>query len=152
MTQTSVRSAFQWLEGSIDPCLISRMSDLATLSIWLESQLPSPLNQECHLINLRGSTLVIGAFSPVWAARVRFQCPRLLATIERELPFVVRKIQVKVLPAKPQQKQGTYRAMKMTSDAARLLLQTARNLDHPRLSAALSRLAAHAPESEQIQG
>jgi hypothetical protein len=143
MRQKSIRSAYRWLAGSIDSGLVNRMSDLSTLAVWLENQLPSPLNQECRLINLRGSTLVIGASSPVWAARVRFQTSRLIAAIRRDLPFAVRKVQVKVLNAPPEQNASTKRAVRLSPNTAELLLQTARDINHPKLSAALSRLAAH---------
>ncbi len=147
MRQKSIRSAYRWLEGSVAPGLINRMSDLSTLAIWLETQLPSPLNRECHLINLRGPTLVIGASSPVWAARIRFQTSRLIAAIQRDLPFAVQKVQVKVLNVPPEQEPSTKRAVRLSAGTAALLLQTAHDVNHPKLSASLSRLAAHAAQN-----
>lgn len=147
MRGESLQSAGQWIEGTLDPRLISRITNLSMLADWLKNELPSPLSQECQLINLRGSTLVIGAGSPAWAARLRFQTPRLLEVMSRDLPFEVRKIQVKVLSARPASTSSTKRAVRVSPDTAELLRQTARSLNHPVLSAALARLAAHAAQT-----
>lgn len=147
MRGESSKSALRWLQGVMDPRIAAHLSDLSALAVWLENQLPSPLREECRPINLRASTLVIGVNSPVWAARIRFQTSGLLAAAQRDLPYGVRKIQVKVLPARPEQTPSTKRAVRISPDTAELLRQTARNVDHPKLSAALSRVAARAAQS-----
>jgi hypothetical protein len=51
---------------------IKRLDNLSKAS------LPTPLNQHCHVANLRDKTLVIHAESNLWATRLRLLAPELL--------------------------------------------------------------------------
>jgi hypothetical protein len=148
MQRKSMPSAHQWLQGGIAPGLVRHLADLCALASWLEGELPSSLGLHCHLINLRGHTVILGASSPVWASRLRFHADQLLAAMQRDLPLRVSKVQVKVSPKPSENKPSINRAAGFSSDTSRLLLQTARSLDHPGLRDALARLATHAVKPE----
>lgn len=66
-----------------------------------KESLPSPLNQHCHVANLREKTLVIHADSSLWATRLRLIIPSLkLKWQKNQLMPIISQIEVRVRPLK----------------------------------------------------
>ncbi|MFK5969437.1 MAG: DUF721 domain-containing protein [Candidatus Marithrix sp.] len=65
----------------------------------LNNSLPSPLNQHCHVANWREKILIVHTDSSLWATRLRYMTPFLIAKWQQESSMpTVNKIIVKVRP------------------------------------------------------
>ncbi|MEQ6343055.1 MAG: DUF721 domain-containing protein [Gammaproteobacteria bacterium] len=125
--------------------LLARAKRLEQLNHALRSQLPPPLNQHCQVANIRGDTLVLHADSSAWALKLRYSVPVMLAQLQKQPALQhLRGIDIKVRPASiaaaPAEKP---RRAHMSGDTASLLDSMADAIAHPRLQAALHRLARH---------
>jgi len=114
----------------------------------LEEYLPSPLLAHCLPGNIKDDTLTIYIDSPVWATKIRYLSPQLLAHL-RKAPQTkgIQRIQAVVNPAIFQQITPASPAVvhrPLSSKSADLLLHAAASTDSPSLSRALRRLARHA--------
>ena len=65
----------------------------------LHELIPPPLNEHCRALNVAGTTLILAADSPVWAARLRFHTPQLVKQLSSEHPFDIRAVRIRVRPA-----------------------------------------------------
>jgi len=81
-------------------CRLNRHSQmLKRLDRMCQESLPSPLNQHCHVANLREKTLVIHADSSLWATRLRLILPSLkLKWQENQLMPTISQVDVRVRP------------------------------------------------------
>jgi len=125
--------------------LLARAKRLEQLNHVLRNQLPPPLNQHCQVANIRGDTLVLHADSSAWALKLRYSVPVMLAQLQKTPSLQnLRSIDIKVKPtsvtAAPAEKP---RRAHMSGDAASLLDSMADAITHPKLQAALHRLARH---------
>ncbi|MBE9562705.1 MAG: DUF721 domain-containing protein [Proteobacteria bacterium] len=65
----------------------------------LKKSLPPPLSQHCHIANWREKTLIVHTDSSLWATRLRYMTPFLIAKWQKELSMpTINKIIVQVRP------------------------------------------------------
>lgn len=113
---------------------------LADFSQQVQACLPADLAGHCRVIGLRDGCLRLATETPAWAARLRFQAPRLVQQLRQRGAVTLHTVQVHVAPpAAP--RTPPVRKLRMTAENARLLEQTARAIDDPGLARALARLA-----------
>jgi len=81
--------------------LVQHCQTLKQLNKIFQASLSAPLNQHCHVANLRETTLVIHSDSSLWATRLRYMTPELLQQWQEEQKIpVIDKVEVKVRPLK----------------------------------------------------
>jgi len=136
------------LHGSSDALsrVLGHAGRLAALDRILRPQLGQPLASHCRVANLRRDTLVLQVDSPAWAARLRYQIPALLKTLRGQERGgagleALRDIEVRVSPPTRERPAPTQRAVRMSSDSARLIEAVAQDTDDAALQSALRRLA-----------
>jgi len=140
MRQKIASSCFQILEDAALPVL-ERAHQLERLEQIVLRLLPENLIAHCKVINLRRETLILGATSSAWAARLRFSAPELAKQL-RDQHSLELSVQVRILPQTteaPALKRGQ---PKLSMQNATLLAETAKTIGHPGLQEALYRLAA----------
>ncbi len=122
--------------------LLSRARELMALDKRLHELIPTPLNEHCRTLTISGTTLILAADSPVWAARLRFHASRLVKQLADYPRLNVRAVRVRVRPParlSPPIKRHTMSAL--TSRGAASLKQAALSISDPALKAGLLRLA-----------
>lgn len=113
---------------------------LADLGQRVQACLPAELAGQCRVIGLRDGCLRLATDTPAWAARLRFQAPRLVQQLRQRGAVTLHSVQVQISPAATPRTPPT-RKPRMTTENARLLEQTARAIEDPGLARALTRLA-----------
>lgn len=113
---------------------------LADLSSRVQSCLPAELAGHCRVIGLRDGCLRLATETPAWAARLRFQAPRLVQQLRQRGAVTLHTVQVQISPAAAPRGVAA-RKPRMSAENARLLEQTARSIEDPGLARALARLA-----------
>ena len=122
--------------------LRSRVRVLLALEQQLEQILPAPLNSHCSTLNLSGTTLILAAESPVWAARLRFHAPQLVKQLSGRIPVDIRAVRIRVkapqraVPARPASRP------RRSSAGAAALRRTAETIADPELKSGLLKLAS----------
>ena len=81
--------------------LLSRARKLLALDKMLHEEIPAPLNEHCRTLNVAGTTLILAADSPAWAARLRFHTPQLVKKLSSYHPFDIRAVRIRVRPTPP---------------------------------------------------
>jgi hypothetical protein len=78
---------------------------LKQLEQTLYTQLPTPLNQHCHIANLRGKVLIIHTDSALWATQLRYLIPELINQWQQDISplSAIDNIEVKVYPSSKKQ-------------------------------------------------
>ncbi len=72
---------------------------LKSINKGFNKSLPPPLSQHCHVANWREKTLIVHTDSSLWATRLRYMTPFLIAKWQKELSMpTINKIIVKVRP------------------------------------------------------
>ena len=145
MPQRSAVSCFQLLESAAVP-LLERARKLTLLEKAVLKLLPENLAGHCKVLNVKKETLVLGANSSAWAARLRFAEPELIRQLQCQFPGLVRSVQVRIQPVAAENPAKTPHKPEISMKNAELLAQTARDINHPGLQEALCRLAAKARE------
>lgn len=117
----------------------------------LHTRLPAPLNQHCHLANIRENTLILQVDAPVWQTRLRYLIPELIEQWRRDPAFsrlaTIDKVDARVNPLSPPSSYPTTGAvLTLSSPTAALLREAADQTTHTDLKAALLRLANHAAD------
>ncbi len=129
--------------GSRYTQLLSRARELIALDKLLHELVPTPLNEHCRILTVSGTTLILAADSPVWAARLRFHTSHLIKQLARYKPVKIRAVHVRVKPAarppSPGKRQITPRR---TPRGAAALKQAAQSISDPALKSGLLRLAS----------
>lgn len=143
MPHHRVATCSQLLESAAVP-LLERARKLVLLEQAVLKLLPQNLAGHCKVLNLKKETLVLGAKSSAWAARLRFAEPELLTQLQCHFPGLVRSVQVRIQPLVAETPAKSHQELKISMQSAELLAQTARDIDHPGLQEALYRLAAKA--------
>lgn len=107
----------------------------------LESILGPDLASHYRIQNLRHGILVLQADAPSWAARLRFEQPRLLQRL-KDVPALqqLRDLQIRVAPPEQPRPRAVRRAQ-LSREAAAVLDSAASATADPQLRAALQRLA-----------
>ncbi len=129
---------------------IQKIDDLSKLNQALKTHLDPSLAPQCQVVNLCQGKLILCTTSSIWGHQLRFQEMELLSQLRTYPEWCgLTSIHSKVLPSMP-----TLRASKfeytgfsrptLSATSADTLKQTARTIRHPRLQAALLRLATHA--------
>ncbi|PKL94334.1 MAG: hypothetical protein CVV18_09220 [Gammaproteobacteria bacterium HGW-Gammaproteobacteria-8] len=113
---------------------------LADLSHRVQACLPADLAGHCHVIGLRDGCLRLATDTPAWAARLRFQAPRLVQQLRQRGAVTLHTVQVQINPVTAP-REAPARKPRMTAENAWLLEQTARSIKDPGLARALVRLA-----------
>lgn len=113
---------------------------LADLSHRVQACLPADLAEHCRVIGLRDGCLRLATETPAWAARLRFQAPRLIQQLRQRGAVALHTVQVQITPTAAR-REAPARKPRMTAENARLLEQTARAIEDPGLARALARLA-----------
>ena len=122
--------------------LLSRARELMTLDKRLHELIPVPLNEHCRTLTVSGTTLILAADSPVWAARLRFHASGLVKQLAEYPRLDIRTVRVRVTPAQRLSPPGKHHRMPaLTSRGAASLKQAAQSVSDPALKAGLLRLA-----------
>jgi len=128
--------------GSRYTQLLSRARELMALDKRLHELIPTPLNEHCRTLTVSGTTLILAADSPVWAARLRFHASGLVKQLADYPRLNIRAVRVRVKPAQRLSPPGKHHRMPaLTSRGAASLKQAAHSISDPALKAGLLRLA-----------
>ncbi len=121
--------------------LIERSRLYHKLHAQLETHLGRDIAAHCRIQNLREGLLLLQVDAPSWAARLRFELPRLLVRL-RATPELsqLRDIRVRVVPNEPPRAHSSRRAQ-LSDKAAAVLDEAADGTSDPQLRNALRRLA-----------
>lgn len=122
--------------------LTAQVRQLAVIERQVRACLPADLAEHCQVAGIGDGCLRLATDSPAWAARLRFQGPRLLKQLTHQGLTALRTVQVRIIPlaAKP---APPSRKPHLANENAQLLEQTAKAIDDPGLAQALRRLARH---------
>ena len=122
--------------------LLSRARELIALDKMLHKLIPAPLDEHCRTLNVSGTTLILAADSPVWAARLRFHTPQLVKQLSSHPHLDIRSIRIRVRPAdQPEPAVKRQHTAGLSPQGAVALKQAARNISDPTLKSGLLRLA-----------
>lgn len=127
--------------------LIRRARQLRQIASTVEKLLPPALADHCQPGNVENDTLTVYLDSSIWATKMRYFSPQLLAHLQG-IPQTrhIRQIRTVVRPPLFQQPSAVTspsRHRTLSSKSAALLCEAAAATESPRLSAALRRLARH---------
>jgi len=104
---------------------------------------PPPLDVHCVAVIRKDRQLVIYVDSPAWASRIRFSARQLSQKLA-EAGESAQKITVRVIVGSRPKRPPRGPVRHLSGNNARLLAETAEQLDDSELGAALRRLARHA--------
>jgi len=125
--------------------LYLRSSELRILHEKLKAKLLPPLCDHFILANIDRNILTVHTDSPAWAARLRFKTADILCHARKLCaPNCPHTIRIKVVPPVSLPKTAK-RTITLSSDNARLILDTANSISDPVLRTALIRLSRHKP-------
>jgi len=127
--------------------LITQAQKIDFLNNKLLDLLPSPLPHHCHLAKIDNQTLVIIVDSPIWATRLRYSIPDLLAKLKHQSQyfFPVRDIKVKVEPIwHIKTPINTLKPKPISKKTAQCLTDTANTIENNAIKNALLKMAAKA--------
>lgn len=143
MSTRTPRSIAQILE-QVGNSELRSLSDRSRQLHQLEDQvlacLPGELAGHCRVGGILDGCLRLFATAPAWASRLRFEAPRLQQMLIRQGITSIRSVQVRIVPL-TESRPAPVRQLRISRDNARLLEQTARAIQDPRLAQALARLA-----------
>lgn len=122
--------------------LTAQVRQLAVLEQQVRTCLPADLAEHFQVAGLRDGCLRLATDSPAWAARLRFQAPRLVQQLTLQGTTGLRSVQVRIIPPS-KQPMPPVRKVHLAAENALLLEQTAQAIEDPELAQALRRLARH---------
>ncbi|MBK8161941.1 MAG: DUF721 domain-containing protein [Gammaproteobacteria bacterium] len=123
--------------------LIEHCKRLECMSRLLRDRLPPQLGPHCQIGGIVRESLILHADSAVWASKLRYYCPQLLADLCQQPDFrQISEIRVKVVPQQTVQSSRQPVRRRMPSSATRLLLAVAAATPPSPLKEALLRLAS----------
>ncbi len=143
MSARTSRSIAKILEqvGISDPTALTlRARALASFERQVLACLPEDLAANCHVAGVRDGCLRLFVDSAAWAARLRFHEPLLIKALARSGGQEIRKVQVRVSP-REQPRPLPARKLTLSAENVKVLEQTARAVEDPRLAEALRRIA-----------
>lgn len=122
--------------------VLQRVQELLRLEKAVLELLEPPLKSHCRVANLRDETLVLFTDSPVWATRLRFQGPNVLARL-RQTPIGarVRRLDVKVKLAASQPRSSVDSLPKLSARTVALLRDVAQLCEEDALRNVFLRLS-----------
>lgn len=117
--------------------------------------LPEELVPHCLHASLDGERLCLLTDGPVWASRLRFSVPQVLAGLAGGFPGA-REVRIRISPASADKQMPPARScpVALSEETVAHLRQTAACIDDPELSAAFLRLAESGarPRSDEGSG
>jgi hypothetical protein len=138
----SIAKILEQVGSSGQPSLPERVRQLAEFERRVQACLAPDLAQHCRVAGIVRDCLRLATDTPAWAARLRFQGPRLLQQLARQSGLSLNAVQVRIIPPVSQHTPPA-RKLCLTAENARLLQQTAQAIKDPGLARALERLARH---------
>ncbi len=120
--------------------LTAQVRQLAVIERQVRACLPVDLAEHCQVAGIGDGCLRLATDSPAWAARLRFQGPRLIQQLTRQGVATLHTVQVRIIPLATKPNPPT-RKPQMAAKSAQLLEQTAKAIADPGLAQALRRLA-----------
>lgn len=120
--------------------LTAQVRQLVVIERLVRACLPADLAEHCQVAGIGDGCLRLATDSPAWAARLRFQGPRLVKQLTHQGLVALHTVQVRIIPlaAKP---TPPSRKPHLAADNAQLLEQTAKTINDPGLAQALRKLA-----------
>lgn len=147
MSRPTSKPLASWLGASSEQldALLSHVRLLRRLTAALRDGLPDAVAAECQAANLDGTSLVIAASSPAWAAKLRYHLPTVLARLQarNDLPPVT-SLRIRTQAPRLERDPVPARRANLSAETAALIGHVADNTTDPALRAALQRLARHA--------
>ncbi len=121
--------------------LAQRCQVLEQINSIIRHTVPNPLNEHCHVANLRRTTLIIHTDSALWASQLRYLSPSLMEKWHQEtnLPDI-RKVEIKVRFNYQPVRHYTHNPS-LSKQSESLLRDTAEQITHSKLKSALLKLA-----------
>ncbi len=148
------------INEQINPVFLQQTQKLAQFTKILRAVLPVECLNHVKVANIRNQTLMLVTDSPVWTTRLRQLSPQILQFIQENMPALNSpsnktdlihhlRISTRYQPggrnADSVQKKSR-KKLQVSQKTAKLLSQSADDLEENSLKQALSRLAAHATE------
>ncbi|MBD3609325.1 MAG: DUF721 domain-containing protein [Gammaproteobacteria bacterium] len=110
----------------------------------LRALLPSPLAENCQAGGIKNDTLIIFTTSAVWASKLRYLIPTLLADFSEHPKFQqVTEINIKINQStkQPETKGANKNRLTLSMESAELIRQTAESIHDPELRESLLKLS-----------
>lgn len=123
------------------PSLLRQVTFLQEIQSTLEAAWPPEAAGHVRVAACDNGYLLLIVDSGVWATRLRYQHEAISRILAQRLRIGVTDIQVRVRPTAYQPQAGYSATRAISPGNRRLLAESARHIDDPKLAAALSRLA-----------
>lgn len=129
--------------------LITKSQLLSHLTNLLHQKLDPVLTKHCQVANLREQTLVIEIDSAAWVTQIRYRIPELLEKLQSHDEFRgLQKIEYYIHPTTTE-KLATKQMLRLSTENAKILIETADSLPATALKRALYHLATHGEDTEK---
>ncbi len=123
--------------------LVNKVSYLSKLQGYLDLYLSTAIRENCAVASFQDGTLTILVNNAHWATRLRYQQNKLKQQLQKHKEFYsINKITIKVSPKPISHVEETHELV-MSSQTAKIIAETAKNISHPALHEALERLSKH---------
>lgn len=125
--------------------LLEHARQIEALDQALKGCLEPPLNRHCQVANLTSSRLVLHVRSPIWATRLRYIVPDLLACLRKFGGLTLRcQVQLRVrYPEIGVAAPAVSRRLQLSAKSAAVIRNAALSIDNPELKSALLRVSYH---------
>lgn len=122
--------------------LYRHVKKLIDIQEQLKTMLPAPLNEHITVANLANDSLTIYTDSAAWAARLRFNIPEMLKSLNlNNICTSVKSIRIKVIPPDNTQLPPHEQKLSISNDTALLLEHVADTIGDPDLRESLLKLS-----------
>lgn len=123
--------------------LVNKASYLSQLQKCLNLYLSTVIRENCAIASFQHGTLTILVNNAQWATRLRYQQNKLKQQLQEHHEFSgIHKITIKVSPS-PLSEPEEVHGLTMSSKTAKIIAETAENINHSALKEALQRLSKH---------
>lgn len=123
--------------------LVNKASYLSQLQQCLNLYLSTAIRENCAIASFQNGILTILVNNAHWATRLRYQQNKLKQQLQEHHEFCgIHKVTIKVSP-KPLKESEEVHELIMSSKTAKIIAETAENINHPALREALERLSKH---------
>jgi hypothetical protein len=123
--------------------LVSQSREVSRLNAILQDCLPATLVAHCQVANHQDQKLVLTASSSAYASKLRYLIPEIKQQFKEQLNITAAiHIKVAVMNTTHSSPQPS-RRLTMTPEAAKVIAETAVDINDTKLQAALLRLARH---------
>lgn len=135
---------FLHTDGKMLGVLFTQLNQLKQWNTWLRDSLSDEsLAKHCHVVNLKGTSLIVIADSAHWVTRLRFHIPDLIKTL-RQYPGLQ---DIRAICCKPQPyhtiviKKKKKPQQRLSTNTAELLKKSAQKITDAKLRAILEKIA-----------